>query len=87
MAALDVARAFEDAWTRDKDFVTARGYLVDDFRFEAPTGKNESVDEFIRGLKLLRERRVAVRPACAVAVAPRFCAGEGGQGFTRRQRG
>jgi hypothetical protein len=51
MAALDVVRAFEDAWTRDKDFERARSYLVDDFKFDAPTGKNESADAFIEALK------------------------------------
>jgi hypothetical protein len=51
MTALDIVRAFEGAWTRDKDFEKARGFLADDFKFDAPTGKNDTADEFIEGLK------------------------------------
>jgi hypothetical protein len=51
METLDIVRAFEGAWTRDKDFEKARSFLADDFKFDAPTGKNDNADEFIEQLK------------------------------------
>jgi ketosteroid isomerase-like protein len=46
MTALDIVRAYQDAWTK-KDFTAAAEYLAEDFVYVAPNARHDTVDGFL----------------------------------------
>jgi hypothetical protein len=46
MTALDVVRAYQDAWTK-RDFTAAAEYLAEDFVHVSPNARYDTVDGFL----------------------------------------
>ena len=55
MTALDVVRAYQDAWT-GKDYEAAAGYLADDFVHLSPNARYSSAKEWLPALARFGDR-------------------------------
>jgi hypothetical protein len=55
MTALDIVRAYQDAWTA-RDFEAAAEYLADDFTHTAPNASYASAKEFLTALAVFGDR-------------------------------